>query len=175
MMRWLVALALCAGCRHAPPWRPVPDSEDVLLIDTQTIARVEPDGRILLLSHARHDDAIGVGTARLPAMPLADAARSEHSRLSRGRAYYALALRLVDLQPRAAYDAAIAGIKVLEIYYLRRGQEDHSQRRLEDAVRMLQTTPPQEGAAARLAIRVLQRRLFRYPAAWRSWGRLRAE
>ena len=56
MMPWLVVLALCVGCRHAPPWRPVADSEDVHLIDDQTIARVEPDGGILLLSHARHGD-----------------------------------------------------------------------------------------------------------------------
>lgn len=174
-MRWLVALALCVGCRSAPPWRPFRASEDVLLIDAQTIARVEPDGRVLLLSHVRHEDAVGVGTARLPAMPLADASRSDHYRLSRGRAYYALALRLLEQQPRAAYDAAIAGIEVLEAYFRRPDQEDHSRRKLEDAARMLQATPPEEGAAARLAMRVLQRRLHMYPAAWRAWGRLRAE
>lgn len=155
-MRWLVALALCVACRSAPPWRPFRASEDVLLIDAQTIARVEPDGRILLVSHVRHEDAVGVGTARPPAMPLADAARSDHYRLSRGRAYYALALRLLA-------------------YFRRPDQEDHSRRSLEDAARMLQATPREEGAAARLAMRVLQRRLYMYPAAWRSWGRLRAE
>ncbi len=171
-MRWCAVLMLVA-CGHARPWRPAARSEDVRVVDARTFVRFAPDGGAVIVTTVELGDQAGVGVGSVALRPTrvdsiaGSLAQSPHLRFAGARAWYALAVRLVQTQPRHAYDAALKGIDELSVYYLDGHIRDDSISDLHRAASLLERTDPAEADAAQLVMATLRSRLRIYTYTWR--------
>ncbi len=102
----LPILALLVAC-SSPSWKP-PDLAETTRIQEKLIVRYEPDNTISVTAQVALGDVSASGHVFLRRSDLAKAAKSEHVRLARARAWHTLAV-MMSAYPERALQAAIRG------------------------------------------------------------------